>query len=236
MELSLSQQDAPDNFNYKMTNYIRSLTNLIPQKPTENIERLIRHFLPAAELSTNGGDKDSTIIFHNQSYVLKVILLMEGTIEVRRSRDKLLAATIEAPAIIGLQGSVFRYETHNFINKDNNVVYSLSLEKVLNLVTKHDLLGDMISYISYISDCQVYRDLILINNSSYEVVCMFLNEIENSTTICKSEINVANYILERSQLARSGIMKILSALSYGGHIKLKKGRLVELSTKLPDRY
>ncbi|QLK63752.1 hypothetical protein GE278_23190 (plasmid) [Enterobacteriaceae bacterium Kacie_13] len=48
------------------------------------------------------------------------------------------------------------------------------------------------------------------------------------------KISVANYILDRSNLARSGVMKILAALRVGEFVDIQRGKLISVLKKFPS--
>jgi len=47
---------------------------------------------------------------------------------------------------------------------------------------------------------------------------------------------VVNFILERSNLARSGVMKILADLRTGDYIDIQNGKLITINKRFPDEY
>jgi hypothetical protein len=49
-------------------------------------------------------------------------------------------------------------------------------------------------------------------------------------------MSVANYILDRSNLARSGVMKILAALRVGEFVDIQRGKLIKVLKKFPSDY
>jgi CRP-like cAMP-binding protein len=60
---------------------------------------------------------------------------------------------------------------------------------------------------------------------------LLMNEDENF----RRSITVERYIREKTQLSRSGVMRILADLKTGGFIEMEDGRLIKIN-KLPARY
>jgi CRP-like cAMP-binding protein len=48
-------------------------------------------------------------------------------------------------------------------------------------------------------------------------------------------VTAERYIREKTQLSRSGVMRILADLKTGGFIEMEEGRLIKIN-KLPARY
>jgi uncharacterized membrane protein len=51
----------------------------------------------------------------------------------------------------------------------------------------------------------------------------------------RGSVTAERYIREKTQLSRSGVMRILADLKTGGFIEMEEGRLIKIN-KLPARY
>ena len=51
----------------------------------------------------------------------------------------------------------------------------------------------------------------------------------------RSSVTAERYIREKTQLSRSGVMRILADLKTGGFIEMEEGRLIKIN-KLPAKY
>lgn len=80
------------------------------------------------------------------------------------------------------------------------------------------------------------RDNLLINKNSYQIVCGLLLELYQYPLEKRLKMSVANYILDRSNLARSGVMKILAALRVGEFVDIQRGKLIKVLKKFPSDY
>ena len=204
-----------------------------PVKPAECISKLINSLSGLSRpLAATRGREGIKLIDEHSEFI--VILILEGSIEIWRNRDELLVATSYAPAIIGLQGSEFRYQTHTFTPQPESKIAWLSHQTALDAIKAHDLMEDMITYQSYMNDQQTYRDFLMINSSSYEIICRLLTEISERPDF--HEIRVEQYILTRTRLARSGVMKMLADLRFGGFIEMEKGKLLRINLPFPKNY
>ncbi|MCU3137330.1 helix-turn-helix domain-containing protein [Enterobacter cloacae] len=57
----------------------------------------------------------------------------------------------------------------------------------------------------------------------------------NEDEALSAYINVSDYILEKTRLSRSRVIKILGDLRIGGYIEINRGILIKIN-KLPEKY
>ncbi|EOC5256349.1 helix-turn-helix domain-containing protein [Enterobacter asburiae] len=57
----------------------------------------------------------------------------------------------------------------------------------------------------------------------------------NEDEALSAYINVSDYILEKTRLSRSHVIKILGDLRIGGYIEINRGILIKIN-KLPEKY
>lgn len=215
-----------------------NLNNLIPVKPLESTQRLVDLLSPYADdyaiAQAPGLNQKLPDYASSEPHVL---IVCKGGINIFRKSDSLLLGTSAAPALFGLQQSFFKFNTFSCISKTGNELKIIPLDLAISLIEKHQLWRDVMAYQGYIHDQQSYRDMVFVQNSTYEVICMLLIELERISLEQRSKIGVATYILERSLIARSGVMKILSALRTGGYIDMEKGKLIRINCeKFPDKF
>jgi len=204
-------------------------------KPLDSIQSLMAAFSPYA-IEVKGRGKNSELFLCNSDNEMIVLLLIEGVIDCHRKIDNLLFASVEAPGILGLQGSAFRYASYEFTCTQESKILALPLEKAINLIYEHRLLHDLINYQSYLSDYHAQRINILVNRSNYEIICGLIIELDKIPLEKRRKTSLSNYILLRSNLARSGVMAIISALRTGEYIKIENGKLIGILKKFPDKY
>lgn len=76
----------------------------------------------------------------------------------------------------------------------------------------------------------------MISRTTYETVCGLLKELMLFPDESREKISVAYYIMDRTHLARSGVMRILADLRLGGYIEIEKGKLKNIVKRFPDKY
>ncbi|QLK63682.1 hypothetical protein GE278_23195 (plasmid) [Enterobacteriaceae bacterium Kacie_13] len=208
------------------------------EKPLAEIQRLIECLLPAAtQVDTRKGGAINLMKQGKNNTEFFVILLISGEIELHRTAsNNLLFATACGHNIFGLLGSSFRFNTYKFIPSKDSEIYILPRQEAIDIIVKNTLIREVLTYHSFIADIQSKGGNLLINRSAYEIVCALLLELADVQEAKRLKISVANYILDRSNLARSGVMKILSDLRTGGYIDITYGKLICVNKRFPTVY
>jgi CRP-like cAMP-binding protein len=71
--------------------------------------------------------------------------------------------------------------------------------------------------------------------TSYELICQQLVQLMNEDESYRRGITAERYIRDKTQLSRSGVMRILADLKAGGYVEMEEGRLIKIN-KLPAKY
>lgn len=162
-------------------------------------------------------------------------ILFEGTGLVKRVSDSMVISTIHGPSIIGLQ-DVFHQHSELQISAATEMEYSLIAVEDFFQWAEDNHLWKNLCYllmltITRFSDYQ--KETVGVSN--YELICNLLNSLNNETFEIRATTTAVEYIKSRSMLSRSGIMRTLSCLKYGGYITTNKGLLVKMNT-LPKKF
>ncbi|MCS2153785.1 helix-turn-helix domain-containing protein [Scandinavium goeteborgense] len=204
-------------------------------KPIEAINRLIEVCRPCGTLiDTHATLTDLSLTGTNGEQ--QVLVLLEGVLSIIRNSDQLLYAVVPGPTFIGVLASDYRKHINSFYAMKGSVVMMLPRDTVIELITKHGLVRELLDYYRYINDYQNYLADLMISRSTYEIVCGLLNELALLPPESRKTISVSNYIVNRTHLARSGIMKMLSDLRLGGYIDIQNGKLKEIKKTFPAKY
>ncbi|MEG6127356.1 helix-turn-helix domain-containing protein [Enterobacter asburiae] len=67
------------------------------------------------------------------------------------------------------------------------------------------------------------------------MIILNLIALMNEDEALSAYINVSDYILEKTRLSRSRVIKILGDLRIGGYIEINRGILIKIN-KLPEKY
>lgn len=204
-------------------------------KPIEAINKLIM-VLRSESVPLKAADKDSLIGLNQSKGEPRVILVVEGALNIYRTADNLRFARATSPNLFGMQGSPFRNNLYQFRSEKGTLLESLPYARALELVNEHRLYKEVLDFQTYLSDFQAYRTNLLISKSTYQIVCAFLFELEMMPPEQRLRTSVFNYIHEHTHLARSGVMKILSDLRQGEYINIENGKLIAILKKFPRDY
>lgn len=216
------------------TNSAPDLFSPMP-KPIDVIHKIIGALRDeAVPLVVEG--KNSVVGLNLEEGEPRVILVLEGALNIYRINDNLRFARATAPILFGMQGSPFRNNLYQFRSEKETVLKALPYSRSIELVVQHQLFRELLEFQAYLSDFQAYRTNLLISKSTYQIVCAFLLELQMMPTEVRIRTSVFNYIHGHTHLSRSGVMKILSDLRQGEYINIENGKLISILKKLPREY
>lgn len=205
------------------------------EKPLEAIFRLIEVCRPYGKLVDTHEELTPLSLTGTQGEQM-VLVLLDGVMSIIRDSDQLLYAVVQGPTFIGVLASDYRKEINTFCASKGSEVMVLSRDTVIDLITRHGLVRELLDYYRYIIDYQNYIAELMISRSTYEIVCGLLHELMLLPPESRMKISVSNYISARTHLARSGIMKILADLRLGEYIEIKNGKLKGIIKNFPLNY
>ena len=71
--------------------------------------------------------------------------------------------------------------------------------------------------------------------TAYEMIRQQLLRLMEEEADYRHSVTAERYIREKTQLSRSGVMRILADLKTGGFIEMEEGKLIKIN-KLPAKY
>ncbi|GDX04643.1 helix-turn-helix domain-containing protein [Buttiauxella sp. A111] len=204
---------------------------LVPmEKPLLILEELISLLLPYAK-PIQEKNADSLHLYNNDQ--LLVALVTEGEVNIYHRSNMMLLTNAKAPFIFGLQGSLFQYTLFKLQPLKNAKISVLPREKALKIIIKHHAFPQTLAYQTYLNEYQASRNNLLIHRTSFHIVCGLIEELARLKPEERVKISISKYVLDRSNLARSGVMKIIATLREEGFIKVENGKLIQLIKNLP---
>ncbi|MEL4013727.1 helix-turn-helix domain-containing protein [Dryocola clanedunensis] len=202
-----------------------------PERPAAAMARLISVLTPLGKtieisarkrLTWDNGGKPSVYVF------------LEGELSISRITDGILVGTVTEPHIFGfsemfypLRGNILRAETRCLISAIEN-------HKVEQAMERHALWRDVAEVLSFHTNTMLYRDLQIVNQRTFPVVCYYLQELNRLPEETKERVNILSYIQERTGLSRSSILNIISSLKTDKFIDFKRGGYSLQVYGLPD--
>ncbi|CAI2065703.1 hypothetical protein FCH33_03845 [Serratia fonticola] len=161
--------------------------------------------------------------------------LIQGECEFKRNKDSLLFGIFKAPIIVGISKLV-NDPANLVIQANTSIEYMhIPLEELLIHIEELNLWKPLSYTLMYLT--ARYDDYMQLNTAlpNYELICNCLRALSDEDFETRATVSAVQYIIDRTQLSRSGIMKTLSELNLGGYIVIKKGLLIKIN-KLPEKY
>ncbi|MEP8888251.1 helix-turn-helix domain-containing protein [Enterobacter roggenkampii] len=201
-------------------------------KPVQHINALI-NAVTVTERIRNGRARQ-LISLDNQAEPMTFIL-HEGVVATYRSSDQLLIKYIRAPMITGMN-ELIDTNADIFIKAYGSIHYELLPSKeMINAISTKGLWKEAAYMYMYAIRQLLVAHHAVAGQSTYDLIRLNLITLMNEDEELSAHVNVSDYILEKTRLSRSRVMKILSDLRIGGYIEIKRGILTNIN-KLPDKY
>ena len=194
---------------------------------------LIDALLPHANLKTYAPGQKLPLRVNDIS---TCYILLEGTTEFRRGPDGIVVTRIYPPAIAGLIDVQFSTFRESWIEtRDVCQIADITFDQAYDIIRKQDLMETLVKHLNGLFGKFYYYTLQNHAPSAYEIIRYQLLELMTETEDFRASTTVENYIRLKTNLSRSGIMKILAELKTGGYVVMDEGKLVKVN-KLPAKY
>ncbi|MDA3134113.1 helix-turn-helix domain-containing protein [Atlantibacter subterraneus] len=200
----------------------------LPQKPLSELYRLTDLFTDYHKLTRVERFTLIPVKAHT------VTLIHGGQFSIIRSSDRLLFEKQTAPALYGLTGNSHTL-SYIRIYADTQCHFQLvPLEAFMQRLEDNHSLHLIPAILSWHIESLLYRDEMMMGRNSYQMIkgnILHLNQLDE---FMRAKINVADFIVKRTNLSRSIVMKVLSALRAKNYIDVKRGKLLTIS-QLPEK-
>lgn len=166
----------------------------------------------------------------NMCYIVR-----SGSIKVCRDIDGFVVASMPVPNIAGIA---------NLLTENIDIYLETQSESEIATITTlqaQQLIGEtqswelLVNHIAKVTFNLLNTNIIMTAPSTYEVLRFQLMALMNEPDSVRESISAAKYVLERTRLSRSTVMKMLAQLKQGGYIQLDDGILIALH-HLPAKY
>ncbi|KFC81322.1 winged helix-turn-helix transcriptional regulator [Buttiauxella agrestis] len=174
-------------------------------------------------------------LYYTEGGVKMCYIIRSGLIKVRRDADDFVMGTLRTPNIAGIT---------NMIPDTSGLYLELQGEAEIAILTTaraQELIAETKSWellarhIMKITTNLFNNNIIMTAPTTYEVVKFHLIMLMQEPESVREKTSAVKYILERTRLSRSTVMKMLAQLRQGGYIQLDDGILVALN-HLPAKY
>ncbi|WP_058914280.1 helix-turn-helix domain-containing protein [Entomohabitans teleogrylli] len=201
-------------------------------KPQQHIDLLIKNFRKGCQIKTTEGRRNLSTYKNNERQCL---LLLQGSVALYRSSDCLILNSETAPYIFGLSQQL-TYTRQLYIRTQGTTEYAtLPLTDAYKIIQEQSLWESVAKILDY-SSAKVYSHCLAVSQlSAYEIIRRLLIELDNEPPEIRLKIAAANYILSRTFLSRSGVMRILARLKAEGHLEMIRGVLIKING-FPEKF
>ncbi|MFP2421499.1 helix-turn-helix domain-containing protein [Pseudescherichia vulneris] len=162
-------------------------------------------------------------------------ILQSGLVKVGRETDDFVMSSLPTPNIFGI--------TNRIPDASGLFLETLSVAKIATLKTEraHEIIAErnawklLVGHITKITTNLFKNNAIMTAPTSYDVLKFQLLALMREPDNLRQSTTAAKYILERTRLSRSTVMKMLSQLKVGGYIEIDDGMLKAVH-RLPEKY
>ncbi|MCK7449823.1 helix-turn-helix domain-containing protein [Enterobacter chengduensis] len=202
------------------------------QRGSPYAQELISHLLPecTAQHAARGQRFDLQINGQSMCY-----LILEGTIAIYRRSDDMMLSTARSPAVFGLANLTDIYFNDYIKTVSPCLIGTLTAERVNNIIHEKALWGLLSQQLMFVYS-RLYNNVMPQGApTAYEMIRQQLFKLMEEDEGYRLSVTAERYIREKTQLSRSGVMRILADLKTGGFIEMEEGRLIKIN-KLPAKY
>ena len=162
-------------------------------------------------------------------------LILEGTVAIYRRSDNMMLTTARSPALFGLANLTDIYFNDYLKTVTPCLTGMLTTTQVEAVIKENGLWGLLSKHLMFVYN-RLYNNVMPQGApTAYEMIRQQLIKLMDEDESYRNAITAERYIREKTQLSRSGVMRILADLKTGGFIEIEDGRLVKIN-KLPARY
>lgn len=162
-------------------------------------------------------------------------LFAEGVFTFIRANDGLVLSSVRGELVYGI-AECLRPRGGWFLRVENTCqARVIPAEKAFEVFTQQQLWEPVAHLLAWFVQMYSLREEHLVGVTAYVMIRSKLLELHSLPPDSRNGINVADYIQERTQLARSTIMAILGELRRGSYVEIKRGKLVDIK-HLPKDY
>lgn len=198
---------------------------LAQHKPHAEIENLIVHFLPNAEIKQFNANR---ILPTDRSGERLCVILLNGQVDLSRTEDGILKGTLKAPFISGIAQPEYTGNTYSLMSATPVKVAFITYREAMRVISEQALWKDFSQYLIYIMGLQHVLNYQSVGRRSRDIINQCLRDLMTESEDYRLKTNACTYIMEKTALSRSGVMGILSQMKREKRIGIKTGVLIFL--------
>lgn len=195
-------------------------------------QELITHLQPYSVTLKTGRGKQFDLLVNHRSMCYLVI---EGTIAIYRRSDNMLLSTAKAPVVLGVANLTDVFFDDYLKTVTPCLIGTLPTDQLNEIIKDKALWGLISKHLMFMYN-RLYNNIMPRGApTAYEMIRQQLMLLMNEDESFRRSITVERYIRDKTQLSRSGVMRILADLKAGGYVEMEGGKLIKIN-KLPAKY
>lgn len=209
-----------------------SYPSFYPPRPVTEIA-LLRQSLNAVGTEQVFHPRDE--IYAIRENEKSLYLFADGYFSVIRDIDGLVLSSVRGALVFGIAECMRPRGGWYLKIEETCTARVVPADQAFAIFTQQQLWEPVASILSWFLQIYALREEHLVGVSAYVMVRNKLIELHSLGPELCGNINVADFIQERTQLARSTVMAILGELRRGDYVEIKRGKLVTVKY-LPKEY
>lgn len=203
-----------------------------PHRGSPYAQELITHLQPWSTIRNTGRGEHLELMINGRGICY---LILEGTVAIYRRSDNLMLSTAKSPAVFGVANLNDLFFDDYLKTVSPCTIGTLSTEQLNTIIQEKALWGLLSNHLMFMYS-RLYNTIMTKGApTAYEMIRQQLFLLMNEDDTYRLGITAERYIRDKTQLSRSGVMRILADLKTGGFIEIEEGRLIRIN-KLPARY
>mgnify|MGYP003365716020 FL=1 len=195
-------------------------------KPVKHIQNIIDYTSPYSSslLVPRGG-----ILDYMSDNIQHCYFLLEGSITLNRRWDGMVLNSQQYPFISGVSHQLSCGDNLYVRTAESSRLCKMPLER-FNLLIEKYALWESFCYLLIYTTSSIYEQCSAVSQmSSSEIVMYHLRQLMLEPSRLRNSMTAAGYIMDKTLLSRSGIMRILRQLREAKCIILERGILVGIN-------
>ncbi len=159
--------------------------------------------------------------------------IRKGTISIENLENNLALGIASAPLSLGFTSALSEKLLLRALEECE--VATVPLETVMERIEEKQLWEITARHMIIVTNKLFIQNEMAAAPTTYDMLCYQLQALAKESESIRQQIAAYQYILDRTHLSRSSVMKMLAALKKGGYIELEQGKLIAIK-HLPARF
>lgn len=159
--------------------------------------------------------------------------IREGVVSIENRDNHLALGIASAPLSLGFTSALSEKLLLRALEPCE--VATVPLDTVMARIEEKQLWEIMTKHMIIVTNKLFIQNEMAVVPTAYDLLCNQLLALSEEPENIRLNIAAYQYILDRTHISRSSVMKMLSALKKGGYIELHQGKLLAIK-HLPSRF